>query len=174
MRIFVAGASGAIGKRLVPLLVESGHEVTGMTRSRPELVEELGATAAVADGLDRRAVEEAVTNARPEVVIHQLTALPSSPDMRHLERDFALTNRLRTQGTDNLLAAARAARAKKLIAQSYAGWPFAREGGPVKTEDDPLDPHPASAFRTTLDAIKYLERTVTEADGIEGVVLRYG
>ena len=174
MRIFVAGATGAVGKRLLPLLVERGHEVTGMTRSRPEIVEELGATAAIADALDRRAVEQALANAQPEVVVHELTALSGSLDLRHFERDFAPTNRLRIEGTDNLLAASRTAGARRLVAQSYGAWPYIREGGPVKTEDDPLDPNPAKPFRSTLAAIEHLERTVTGADDIEGVVLRYG
>jgi nucleoside-diphosphate-sugar epimerase len=174
MRIFVAGATGAVGKRLVPLLVERGHEVTGMTRSRPEIVEELGATAATADAFDRRAVEQAIAKAQPEVVVHQLTALSGASDLRRFDRDFAQTNRLRTEGTDNLLAAARAAGARRLVAQSYAGWPYERAGAPVKTEDDPLDPSPAKPFRSTLAAIIQLERTVTGADDVEGVVLRYG
>jgi nucleoside-diphosphate-sugar epimerase len=174
MRIFVAGATGAVGKRLVPMLVDKGHEVTGMTRSRPEQVRALGATPVTADALDRRAVEHAVAEAKPDVVVHQLTALGDSLDMRHFDRDFAQTNRLRTTGTDNLLAAARAAGATKFVAQSYAGWPFARDGNAVKSEDEPLDPHPAKAMRQSHDAIEYLERTVAEADGVEGIVLRYG
>ena len=174
MRIFVAGATGAVGKRLVPLLVERGHEVTGMTRSRPELVQELGAVAATADALDRRAVEKAVTAARPEVVVHELTALSGELGMRRFDRDFAQTNRLRTEGTDNLLAAARSAGARRLVAQSFGGWPYARDGGPVKSEDDPLDPHPVKSMRVSFDAIKRLEQTVTTAGDVEGVVLRYG
>jgi nucleoside-diphosphate-sugar epimerase len=174
MRIFIAGATGAVGRRLVPLLVESGHEVTGMTRSRPEVVRDLGATPVVADGLDAEAVRDSVTRARPEVVVHELTALSASIDMRHFDRDFAHTNRLRTEGTDNLLAAARAAGARRFVAQSFAGWPYAHEGGPVKTEDDPLDPHPARPFRKSLEAMEHLEHAVTHAEGIEGLVLRYG
>src|SRR4051794_12849727 len=126
MRIFVAGATGAVGKRLVPLLVENGHEVTGMTRSRRELVEELGGTAVVADALDRAAVEQAVVAARPDVIVHQLTAIPAGMGMRNIDREFAQTNRLRTEGTDNLLAAARAAGVRRFVAQSFAGWPYAR------------------------------------------------
>ena len=173
MKIFVAGATGAVGKRLVPLLIENGHEVVGMTRSRPELVEELGATPVVADALDREAVERGVRDAAPDVVVHQLTAIPASPNMRNIDRDFEQTNRLRTVGTDNLIAAARAAGARRFVAQSFAGWPYAREGGRVKTEDDPLDPNPPKAVRRTLAAIKHLEHAVTSAEGLEGIVLRY-
>ena len=175
MRIFVAGATGALGSRLVPMLVEHGHDVVGMTRSRPERVRELGATPAVADGLDRDAVVAAVTAARPDVVVHELTALSGElSNMRRIDKAFVLTNRLRTEGTDNLLAAARAAGARKLVAQSFAGWPYERVGGPVKCEDDPLDPDPPAGVRPLLDAIRYLEATVTGAEDIEGIVLRYG
>lgn len=173
MKIFVAGATGAVGKRLVPLLIENGHEVVGMTRSRPELVEELGGTPVVADGLDRAAVQQAVVDAKPDVVIHQLTAIPATPEMRNVDRVFAQTNRLRTEGTDNLLAAARTAGARRFIAQSFAGWPYARQGGPLKNEEDPLDDDPPKPTRETLAAVKHLERVVTEAEGIEGIVLRY-
>jgi 2-alkyl-3-oxoalkanoate reductase len=173
MRIFVAGATGAVGKRLLPLLIEHGHEVVGMTRSRSEVVKELGAEPAVADGLDRAAVEKAVVDAKPDVVVHELTAIPATPEMRNIDRVFAQTNRLRTDGTDNLLAGARAAGARRFVAQSFAGWPYAREGGPLKTEDDPLDPDPPKPVRQTLAAVKHLERAVTTAEGIEGIVLRY-
>src|SRR3954470_1690643 len=167
MRIFVAGATGAVGKRLVPLLVERGDEVAGMTPSRPEVVQELGATAVKADALDRRAVERAVVDAQPEVVVLELTALSGAMNLRRFDRSFAQTNRLRTEGTDNLLAATRAAGARRLVAQSYGGWPYAREGGPVKTEDDPLDPRPARSMSDTLDAIKRLEHTVPGAGDME-------
>jgi nucleoside-diphosphate-sugar epimerase len=176
MRIFVAGATGALGKQLVPQLVAKGHEVVGMT-SKPEnqdLVRGLGARPVVADALDPDAVAQAVAQAEPEVIVHQLTALSGSFDLKHLERFMAVTNRLRTEGTDHLLAAARAVEAKRFVAQSYAGWPFARTGGPVKTEDDPLDPTPAGQMRATLEAIGYLEETVAGAGWTEGVVLRYG
>ena len=176
MRVFVAGATGALGVRLVPQLVANGHEVVGMTRSpeKQDLVRSLGARPAVADALDPDAVARAIAEAEPEVIVHQLTALSGSLDPRHFERDFALTNRLRTEGTDHLLAAARAVEARRLVAQSYAGWPFARTGGPVKTEDDPLDPDPAAGLRTTHEAIRYVEDAVTGASFTEGVVLRYG
>src|SRR4051812_15247594 len=134
MRIFVAGATGALGRRLVPLLVSQGHEVTGMTRANAELVRSLGARPALADGLDAEAVGRAVGEARPEVVVHQMTALTDIGNMRHIARDFAQTNRLRTEGIDHLLSAARAAGARRFVAQSYAGWPYARTGGPVKSE----------------------------------------
>ena len=175
MRIFVAGATGAIGKRLVPLLIEHGHEVTGMTRSRPEVVERLGGVPVVADALDRDAVVEAVVAARPEVVVHELTALDGAlRNPRRMAEAFAPTNRLRTEGTANLVAAARAAGARKLVAQSFGGWPGAREGGPVKDEDDPFDPNPPAGIRPVLDAVRRLESTVMGADDLEPVVLRYG
>jgi nucleoside-diphosphate-sugar epimerase len=176
MRIFLAGATGALGSRLVPLLVEGGHQVVGMTRSsgKAEGLRAAGAEPVVADGLDRDAVLLAVRQARPEVVVHQLTALAGLTSLRRPDKAFALTNRLRTEGTDHLLAAARASGARRLVAQSFAGWPFARVGGPVKTENDPLDPDPPAQLRRTLDAIRHLESAVLEAEGLEGVVLRYG
>jgi 2-alkyl-3-oxoalkanoate reductase len=176
MKVFVAGATGALGTHLVPQLVADGHEVVGMTRSasKADAMRRLGARPAVADGLDPDAVAQAVAEADPEVIVHELTALSGAPDLRHPDRYFAVTNRLRTEGTDHLLAAGRAVGARRVVAQSYAGWPFARTGGPVKTEDDPLDPHPAEAMRTTLDAIRHLERAVTGIDWGEGLVLRYG
>ena len=176
MRIFVAGATGALGRRLVPLLVQGGHQVTGMTRTAGKAagLRAAGAEPVVADALDRDAVLRAVVAARPEVVVHELTALAQMTDFRRLDEGFALTNRLRTEGTDHLLAAARAAGARRFVAQSFAGWPFARVGGPVKTEDDPLDPDPPAELRRTLDAIRHLEAAVLSAEGIEGVVLRYG
>jgi nucleoside-diphosphate-sugar epimerase len=176
MRIFVAGAAGALGKQLIPRLVENGHEVTGMTRSESKspLVEELGATSVVADGLDPEQVANAVAEANPEVIVHELTALSGNPDMRHWDRYFELTNRLRTEATDHLLAAGRAVGVKRFVAQSYAGWPYARDGTAAKSEEDQLDPHPVSAMRQSFDAIRYLEDTVTGAEWTEGIVLRYG
>jgi nucleoside-diphosphate-sugar epimerase len=176
MKVFVAGAGGAMGRQLIPKLVAAGHEVAGMTRSetKRDLVESLGARSVVADALEAGEVGRAVDEARPEVIVHQLTSLPGNLEPRHFDRDFAATNRLRTEGTDNLLAAARAVGARRFVAQSFTSWPYARSGAPVKTEDDPLDPDPPAQFRRTLDAIKYLEGTVTGADRIEGVVLRYG
>ena len=177
MKIFLAGATGALGTQLVPLLVSSGHAVVGTTRSpdKADALRAAGAEPVVLDVLDESAVLEAVLRVEPEVVVHQATALSSMGDNpRKFDEEFAATNRLRTEGTDHLLAAARAAGVRRFVAQSYTGWPFAREGGPVKTEGDPLDPDPPEAFRRTLAAIRHLERTVTEAEGIEGIVLRYG
>jgi len=176
MKVFVAGATGALGRQLVPRLVARGHEVTGMMRSagKRSFVRELGATPVVADALDASAVTRAIADATPDVVVHQLTALSGSKDPRHFDRDFAMTNRLRTEGTDHLLAAALAVGARRFVAQSFAGWPLARTGGPVKTEDDPLDPSPPAAMRTTHAAIRHLEGAVLGAEGTEGVALRYG
>jgi 2-alkyl-3-oxoalkanoate reductase len=177
MRVFVAGASGAIGGRLVPMLVEAGHTVVAMTRAadKADAIRASGAEPVLADALDADSVGAAVRAAEPEAVVHQLTALSSmTGNPRKFAEDFALTNRLRTEGTDHLLAAARAAGARRFVAQSYAGWPYAREGGPVKSEDDPLDPDPPAAARDALDAMRYLDRIVPGAEGIEGVVLRYG
>jgi nucleoside-diphosphate-sugar epimerase len=176
MKVLVAGATGALGKQLVPKLVASGHEVAGMTHSasKRDSVRALGAMPVVADALEPEQVAEAVAETEPEVIVHQLTALAGSLDIRHFDRSFALTNRLRTEGTDHLLAAGRAVGVHRFVAQSYAGWPFARSGGPVKTEDDPLDPAPVEAMRGTLDAIRHLEDAVTGAAWTEGVVLRYG
>ena len=176
MRILVAGASGVVGRSLLPVLITAGHTVFGMTSSakKRSLVESLGAQHIAADALERQAVLREVARIRPEIVVHELTAIPPAINLRKFEEQFALTNRLRTEGTDNLLAAALASGARKLIAQSYAGWPYARVGGPVKTEDDPLDPNPPEVFRSGLAAIRHLESTVPQARGIEGIVLRYG
>jgi nucleoside-diphosphate-sugar epimerase len=173
MRIFLAGATGVIGRRLLPLLLDDGHQVTGMTRS-PQKVDALraaGAEPVVADGLDAEAVMDAVRAARPQALIHQLTAIPPRLDPRKIERDLALTDRLRTAGTRHLVAAARRAGAARIIAQSVA---FAYAPGPigtVHTEGDPLDLDPPKRFRRTVEALAELERTVLGADGL---VLRYG
>ena len=176
MNVFVAGGAGAVGTRLVPRLVEAGHAVVATTRSPAKVraIEEMGARGVVVDGLDRAAVERAVRDARPEVVIHQLTALSGPVDVRRFDRFFALTNRLRTEGLDHLLAAARAVGARRFLAQSFAGWPYAREGAAVKTEEDRLDPDPPKRQRQTLAAIRYLEDAVTGADDVQGLALRYG
>jgi len=176
MKVLVAGATGAMGKQLLPRLAADGHDVVGITRSEAklDLVRELGATGVVADVLDPDQVARVVAETEPEVIIHQLTALNRPFDVRHFDRTFEETNRLRTDATDHLLAAGRAAGVKRFIAQSYAGWPFARTGGPVKSEDDPLDPSPPDGIRQSFDAIRYLERAVTGADWTEGIVLRYG
>ncbi len=176
MKIFFAGATGALGRQLVPRLVARGHLVTGMIRnsSRREAVRGLGALPVVADALDPEGVARAVAEAEPEVIMHQLTALAGGFDTRNPDGSMALTNRLRTEATDHLLAAGRAVGVHRFIAQSYAGWPFVRTGGPVKTEDDPLDPTPPEAMRRSLDAIRHLEDAVTRAEWTEGIVLRYG
>jgi nucleoside-diphosphate-sugar epimerase len=173
MRVFVAGATGAIGSRLVPQLLGRGHEVTGTSRSQDKArrLETNGAEAVVLDLLDPTAVHDAVLAARPDAIVHEATALAGLSDFKHFDRSFALTNRLRTQGTDALLAAADDAGVARFVAQSYAGWPYAREGGPVKTEDDPLDPTPVPAMSETLAAIRHLEERVVDAGGL---ALRYG
>jgi 2-alkyl-3-oxoalkanoate reductase len=173
MRVFVAGASGAIGSRLVPKLVQRGHEVVGSSRSpeKSDQLAALGAEPVVLDLLDPAAVGKAVSAARPEAIIHQATALSGLSDVKNPDRSFAQTNRLRTEGTDALLAAAREAGVGRFVAQSFAGWPYAREGGQVKTEDDPLDPTPVPTMRETLDGIRHLERAAVDAGG---VALRYG
>jgi nucleoside-diphosphate-sugar epimerase len=175
MRVFVAGATGAVGRQLVPALIAAGHQVTATTRSPAKLagLREAGAQPVVVDGLDAMAVGAAVATAEPEVVIHEMTAIGGMLSLRHFDRSFAATNELRTRGIDHLLAAAAAAGVRRVIAQSYAGWPNARTGGPVKTEDDPFDPAPPAAQRESFAAIRYLERTVLSAP-LEGVVLRYG
>ena len=176
MRIFVAGATGAIGRALVPRLVRAGHDVTGLTRSpeKAALVRELGAEPAVADALDEGGIRTAIEAARPDVIVHELTDLKGALDLRRFDRAFAGSNRLRTVGTDHLLAAARDFGVKRFIAQSFCGWPYARDGGNVKTEDDPLDPDPPREMRRTLDAIRHLEHAVTTSAAPDGVVLRYG
>ena len=177
MKIFVAGATGALGGRLVPMLVERSHTVVGTTTT-PAKVEGLrkaGATAVVLDVLDRDAVIGALTEAEPDVVVHQATALSGFTDFRKFDEGFAATNRLRTQGTDNLLEGMRRVPVRRIVAQSYAGpGVFARTGGLAKTEEDPFDPDPPAAMRRTVEAMAYLERAILDGDGIEGTVLRYG
>jgi nucleoside-diphosphate-sugar epimerase len=175
MKVFVAGATGVMGKQLVPRLVAAGHRVVGTTRSESKQAAlwDLGAQPAVVDALDAEQVAEAVAQAQPNVIVHELTSIEAF-DMRHFDRSFATTNRLRTEGTDHLLSAGRAVGVEKFVIQSYTGWPYARTGGPVKTEDDPLDPSPAPEMRESLAAIRHLEEAVTEADWTEGIVLRYG
>ena len=175
MRVFVAGATGVIGQYLVPGLITAGHEVTGSTRSalKASQLKGQGATPVVVDGLDREAVIKAVTAAQPEVIIHQMTALTSMRSFRHFDKEFAVTNELRGRGTDYLLEAAAQAGTRRLIAQSFVGWTNAREGSTVKTEEDPLDPHPLAVTASTLAAIRHLEDAVP-AKAPEGLVLRYG
>jgi 2-alkyl-3-oxoalkanoate reductase len=175
MKIFLAGAAGAIGRQLVPQLVAAGHRVDATTRSESNasMLWNLGARPVVVDGLDAAAIGDTVARAEPEVVIHQMTAIAGVTDLRHFDREFAATNRLRIEGTDHLLAAALATGVRRVIAQSFTGWPNARTGGPVKTEADPLDANPPKQQRESLAAIQHVERTVLAAP-METVVLRYG
>jgi nucleoside-diphosphate-sugar epimerase len=175
MRILVAGASGAIGHSLVPMLVARGHDVTGTTRT-PEkiaLLERQGAHGVVMDALDGAQVRAAVEAVKPDVVVHQLTSIGPNMSFKDLDGSFAATNRLRTEGTDHLLAAAQATGVRRFVAQSFTGWPNERTGGPVKTETDPMDPNPVPASRKSFDAIRHVESAVPGAP-LEGLVLRYG
>jgi 2-alkyl-3-oxoalkanoate reductase len=175
MHVLVAGATGAIGRRLIPRLVAAGHEVTATTRTQAKVDElrRLGAAPVVVDGLDAADVNTAVADAAPDAIVHQMTALAGTPDLRRFDRWFATTNELRTKGTDILLAAAAEADVRRFVAQSYTGWTNPRTGGPVKTESDGLDPHPQKMQRESLAAIRYLDEVVPAAD-LEGIVLRYG
>jgi nucleoside-diphosphate-sugar epimerase len=175
MKVLVAGATGGLGRSLVPRLIAAGHEVTGMIRSETgaAAVRAQGAQVVLADGLNADAVKAAVAEARPEVVVHQMTALKGGIDFKKFDESFALTNRLRTEGTENLLAASHAAGVRRIVVQSYAGWNLQHGGSPTKTEDDPLDPNPAPASRKTMDGLRQLEATVTGDKAIEGLVLRY-
>src|SRR5437764_11511776 len=175
MKIFVAGGSGAIGMRLIPQLVSQGHTVTAMTRSEGKRarLERLGAEPVRADALDRSEVIQAVKRASPQVVIHQLTGLAGISNLKHFDREFAATNRLRSEGTNNLLAAAKAAGASRFIAQSYANWNYERHGAQVKREEDPFDSNPPSEQAESLRAIVHLEQAVVGAEDLEGVALRY-
>lgn len=176
MRILVAGATGAIGLNLVPQLIASGHSVVGTTRTaaKAELIRRMGAEPAIADGLDAPGIRAAVLAAKPDVIVDQMTDLAAVTDLRHFDRAFSTTNQLRTQGTDFLLAAAREAGVKRLIAQSFCGWTYGRGGEPVKTEADGLDADPPEELRRTLEAIQYLEGKVAGSANPEGIVLRYG
>lgn len=177
MRVFLAGATGAVGRSLVPLLIQAGHEVVGSTRTEAKLGElrAAGAEGVLMDGLDGDGVRSAVRAARPDVVVHQLTALSAGMgDLKHFDRGFAGTNLLRTQGTDHLLAAAREAGATRFVAQSYTGWPNARSGGPVKAEGEPLVAEAPSGGAETLRSIEYVERVTTSTPGLDGLALRFG
>src|SRR3954462_8713866 len=173
MRVFVAGASGAIGTRLVPQLIQAGHDVIGTYRSEGNAgrVRALGAEPVALDLLDRGAVRRAVLEASPDAIVHEVTALADAKFTRNFDRTFAQTNRLRTEGTDALLAAAREAGVHRFVAQSFASYRHARDGGPVKTEDEPPNLDPPASMRESIAAMRHLEEAVTEAGGI---VLRYG
>jgi nucleoside-diphosphate-sugar epimerase len=173
MRVLVAGASGALGARLVPQLIDAGHDVIGTHNSQAnaELVRSLGAEPVLLDLLDAGAVRKAVLEHRPDAIVHEATALGDATWGRNFDKVFARTNELRTRGTDALLAAAREAGVRRFVAQSFASYRYARDGGPVKTEDDPLDPTPPGNARQSFDAMVRLDETVTAAGGI---VLRYG
>jgi nucleoside-diphosphate-sugar epimerase len=175
--MFVAGATGAVGKYLVPLLIQRDHEVVALTRSaeKAKLLEAIGARVVVGDALDAAAIGAAVAAAKPDAVVHQMTALTGiGANLKQLDEAFAPTNRLRTDGLDHLLAASRAAGVRRFIAQSFTGWPYARTGGPVKTEADPLDSNPPPHFEKTLAAIRYLEETLAGCRDLDALVLRYG
>lgn len=176
MKVFVVGATGAIGRELVPLLVARGHEVVATTRSpaKTSVVRAMGAEPMVMDALDREAALHAVDRARPEAIVHQATALTGVFNLKHFSRTFEQTNRLRTIGTDNLTAAARAAGTRRVVAQGFAGWPYASDGNALRTEEDPFEPSPPKDMRSTVDALRQLETAVLAAEGLEGVVLRYG
>jgi len=176
MRVFVAGATGAVGSRLLPLLLSAGHSVVGLTHTgaKADAIRRAGGEVAVADAFNRAAIVAAVSGAKPDAIVHEMTSLSDANNLRRFDRSFAVTNRLRTEGLNNLLAASKQAGTPRIVAQSFCGWPYARIGGPVKSEADPLDCEPPRDLRRTLEAIRYLENTVTASAEIDGVVLRYG
>ncbi len=173
MKVFVAGAGGAIGGRLIPLLTAGGDDVVAMTRSpgKADALRALGAEPVIADALSRESVMQAVVRTEPDAVVHELTALTNIKSLKNFDREFELTNRLRTEGTDHLLEAASAAGARRFIAQSFGNWIYGRSGTALKTEEDPLDPNPPANQLRSLQAIQYLESAVVAAGGI---ALRYG
>jgi nucleoside-diphosphate-sugar epimerase len=173
VRVFVAGGTGVVGRRLVSQLVARGHQVTATTTSAAKLglLERLGADGVVMDGLDAVSVGEAVGAAQPAAIVHQMTSIARKPDMRRMDRWFAATNRLRTEGTDHLLAAAEAAGVTNFVAQGYASWNGIREGGWVKTEEDRLDPMAGTSAAPVMEALRHVEEVVVKAGG---AVLRYG
>jgi 2-alkyl-3-oxoalkanoate reductase len=175
MRILVAGASGVVGRQLLPQLVARGHEVTGLVRSveGAAVVATLGGRPVIADGLNAAAVRLTVLEARPEAVIHQMTAIDPFADLRRFDDAFAQTNRLRSEGTDNLVTASREVGVRRFVAQSFCGHTWAREGTLVKTEDDPFDPNPPPQLRATHDAIRHVEAAMLAAGDLNGVALRY-
>src|SRR5215475_2632127 len=176
MRVFVAGATGAVGKFLAPQLVKTGYEVVTLIRDvqKAKALEAIGAKVALGDAINKEELTAAIKRAEPEVIIHQLTALVGAGNFKKFDEEFALTNRFRTQVTETMLAAARMVGTRRFIAQSFCGWPFAREGGPVKTEGDALDPNPPASFSQTLAAIRYLEDTVRRTVDLQALALRYG
>lgn len=176
MRVLLAGATGAIGHSLTPALVAAGHTVSGTTRTadNARAITAMGATPIQMDGLVRESVLAAVEEAKPDVIIHQLTALKGGLNPKHFDRDFAITNRLRTEGTRHLLEAARAHGVSRFIAQSYTGWTNAREGTGLADETTPVDPKPAREARESLEAMRWIEDAVPAATDLDGLVLRYG
>jgi len=176
MRIFLAGATGAIGKRLLPMLVAAGHHVTGTTRTRAksDSIRSAGAQAEVVDALNKRSVMDAVERTKPDVMIHELTAIPAELNLKRFDEDFALTNLLRTEGTDHLLAAARRVGCRRFIAQSFAPLTYERNGSWVKNEEDALLSSAEPEVRKTLEAIFHLESAVLDETAMEGFALRYG
>ena len=176
MKIFLAGATGAVGKRLVPLLLGRGHSVVAITRTpaKATALSAAGVVPVVVDALDRAAVRHAVVSARPDVVVHQMTALTGLRSLKGFDKAFALTNRLRTEGTDNLLAAALEGGVPRFVAQSYTGWPSSPPDGRPSIEEDPLTANVPNSMKQTLEAIRTLEGRVTTASGVVGIVLRYG
>jgi nucleoside-diphosphate-sugar epimerase len=176
MRIYVAGGSGAIGRRLIPQLIAAGHDVVGTASSHRgiEELEILGAHPMVVDGLHQEAVLKAVGLVKPDAVINEMTALAGATNLRNFDRAFERTNQLRTSGNDYLIRAAEIAGVPRLISQSYTGWTNPRHGKSTWTEDEGIDPNPPKTMRRSLEAIEYLERRVTQAKSLEGVALRYG
>ena len=176
MKVFVTGGTGVIGKFLLPLLLDNKHEVVALTRSvtKAAELEDAGVAAVIVDPLDKPRLTAAVRRAEPDAIIHQLTALTNVGNFRKFDQEFALTNRFRTEVTGTLLAAARTIGTRRFIAQSYCGWPYAKKGNAVKTEEDPLDPNPPESFTKTLTAIRYLEDKVCTTTFLEGLGLRYG
>jgi nucleoside-diphosphate-sugar epimerase len=176
MKIFIAGATGAVGRPLVSALIKAGHSVVGLTRTpaKAELIRQMGAEPAIADALDAGAIAALLGSTRPDAVIHEMTDLAGATDLRRFDRTFAGSNHLRTRGTDILLASARETGVSRFIAQSYCGWPYARVGDAIKTEADALDPDPPAQMRATLKAIQHVEKAVTGSVHPGGIVLRYG
>jgi nucleoside-diphosphate-sugar epimerase len=175
MKIFIAGASGAIGSQLVPQLVARGHQVVGTTRSAAKTgaLRALGAEPVIVDALDPDSVADAVARAEPEVVVHQLTALSGPVTFRNAKRAVAATNRLRTEGTDHLLAAGRAVGVGKFVAQSNCAW-MERTGGPVADENGRMEPNPPADAKEMVAALRHLEDAVTGISWADGIALRYG